>query len=184
MLDILLRQGFTVEEENHFNTKLHAKDIWHQAENDRLDAGAYFSQEWKRRLTDGSYQTEVSDELESDADYERAFRQRESFVENLLSVRAEIGLENTQAIRDKTEREFWKTEHPLARPLTDYLDRRESVHLKRRHAIATILQKAGEMCCITVPLRLANEELANVAAVADESFVNKNNIFYSHFCVT
>ena len=136
------------------------------------------------RLDDGSYQADVSEELESDSNDERNFRQPESHVENLLSVRTDMGLENTQAIRDKTEREFLKTDHPLARPLTDYLDRRESVHLKRRHAIAPILQKAGEMCRITVPLRLANEELANVAAVADESFVNKNNIFYSHFCVT
>ena len=46
--------------------------------------------------------------------------------------------------------------------------------------------RAGEMCQTvphTVPLRVANVVLANVAA-DDECIVNdNNNIFYSNFCV-
>ena len=63
---------------------------------------------------------------------------------------------------------------PLAKPLKEFEDRRDFGHLR-----------VGEMCQTvpyTVPLRVANVVLANIAA-DDECIVNNNNIFYSNFCV-
>ena len=60
-----------------------------------------------------------------------------------------------------------RSDHPLAKPLREFEDRRDSGHLKRRAEIAPMMLRAGEMCQTvpyTVPLRIANVVLANDAA--------------------
>ena len=81
MLDILLRQGFTVEEETEFKEKLVARGLKRQIDMERQEAEAHFLQDWKRRIDDGSYEAEVGDEFESAEDYESAYRQQEDYVE-------------------------------------------------------------------------------------------------------
>ena len=105
----------------------------------------------ERRINDGTYQAEVGDELESADDYERNIRQREECAENLLRVRTEMGMEDSQETRDKAKRIFTNSDHPLAKPLKEFEDRQYSGHLKRRAEIAPMMLRAGEMCQ-TVPL--------------------------------
>ena len=67
----------------------------------------------------------------------QTMREPEDFVENIARVRSEMGFEDGPECRDDAKRKFKFSDHPLARPLTDYEDRRESSHLKRRAEIGT-----------------------------------------------
>ena len=150
--------------------------IWSQ------DAEAHFLQDWKRRIGDGSHEAEVGDELESAEHYKRAYRQQEDHVEHMTMVRKDCGIMEREGARAANRVEWKKSDHPLAKPLREFEDRRDSGHLKRQADIAPMMLRADEMCQTvphTVPLRVANVVLANVAA-DDEC---TNNIFYSNFCV-
>ena len=67
-----------------------------QIDMERQEAEAHFLQDWKRRIDDGSYQAEVGNELESDADYERAYRQQEDHVEHISSMRKDNGIKEVE----------------------------------------------------------------------------------------
>ena len=95
----------------------------------------------------------------------------------MSSVRKYGGIKEDET-SDASARVHWKkSDHPLVKSLVEFEDRRES-------GIAPIMLKAGEMCQTvrnTVPLRVANVALANIAA-DDECIVINNNIVYSNFC--
>ena len=59
MFDILLRGGWSVEEEQEF-----------QADRDRRQAEVHILEDWERRIEDGSYRKEVGWTLESGEDFE------------------------------------------------------------------------------------------------------------------
>ena len=75
-------------------------------------------------------------------------------------VRKDVGLKEDETSRAASRVHWKKSDHPLVKSLVEFEDRRES-------GIAPIMLKAGEMCQTvrnTVPLRVANVALANVAA--------------------
>ena len=77
----------------------------------------------------------------------------------MLSVRKDAGINEDDRVRAADRVHWKKSYHPLAKPLREFEDRRESGHLKRRAEIAPMMLRAGEMCQTvphTVPLRVAN----------------------------
>ena len=102
----------------------------------------------------------------------------------MLSVGKDLHDKDNETSRAASRGHWKKSDHPLVKPLIEFEDRRDSGHLKRRAEIAPMMLRAGEMCQTvrnTAPLRVANVELANVAA-DDECIVINNNIAYSNFC--
>ena len=126
---------------------------------ERQNAEAHFLQDWKRRIDDGSHDAEVGDELESAADYERAYRQQEDHVVHMSTVRRNGGIQEDESSNAKARVHWLRSDHPLAKPLREFEDRRDSGHLKRRAEIAPMMLRAAEMCQTVphaVPLRVAN----------------------------
>ena len=177
MFDILLRGGWSVEEEQQF-----------QAEFDRRYAEADLLLIRERSLYDGSFHAAAAGlELESYDDYDRAMRERQAHVVHLTGSRQRMGIEDTEEERDILSNHWSRGEHPLAKLLRGYETRPASHCRKRRTEIAYDVLEADMLLRTvhqTVPLRRANVVLANDAADdGDECIVNNDNIFYSNFCV-
>ena len=87
MFDILLRGGWSVEEEQQF-----------QVDYDRRYAKFNFLQFRERSLYDGSFHAAAGLELESYDDYDRAMRERQAHVVHLAGARQRVGIEDTEEV--------------------------------------------------------------------------------------